>query len=259
MNGRMELKNLLVVIPHGGTVLPAEVPVPSVSENFADLAANIDWYTQSLYDFRDLLGNAQAVFQFCPLVLEANRHPGSIDDCVPLADIHGEPLYKPGTEPGPELRAAMAAKYLVPFHNSITERIVSGAQFLLDGHSTVTARGVAADQIELMNFQQVPSDQEPQFFSPDCYIETYAEELRRLLPDARVTVNTSDYFNVYGHICAAHSINAMKREGSRVPAVLQETNQSLYMNSDRTVDIAKLERLRRAFAAALFYTLNEVK
>jgi hypothetical protein len=44
----------------------------------------------------------------------------------------------------------------------------------------------------------------------------------------------------------------MTRVGQRVPAILQETNQKLYLNADRTPNMAALERLRRAFAKALY-------
>jgi hypothetical protein len=66
-----------------------------------------------------------------------------------------------------------------------------------------------------------------------------------------VTVNESRYAEVYGHICGKHSVNNIRREGNRVPAILQETNQQLYINADGTPNMEAIETLRRAFAGAL--------
>jgi len=251
---------LLVVIPHSGLAVPAEVPLDALADDFAALARNVDWFTNWLYDFRDLLGNGQIVFPFCSLILEANRHPAHIEDCVPLKDVFGRPVYKPGREPDAALRERMARKHLDPFHAAIEAEIAGGRQFLLDGHSTITARGVAANQIELMSFQHSTLDAGRVTYCPDLYIETYAAELRRRLPDVKVTVNESEYWRVYGHVCAAHSVHAMGRVGTRCPALLQETNDSLYRNPDGSPNIGALNRLRRAFAealAAMRRTVNE--
>lgn len=245
------MKELLVVIPHSGIVIPAEIRVDDLSDRFPEMARNVDWFTDWLYDFRDLLDNRQIVFPFCSLILEANRHPDRVEDCVPLCDVHGQPIYKSGREPGRELRLALADKYLRRFHWSIEECIAAGAEFLLDGHSTVTARGVSADQIDIMNFQHSALDENPVHFSPEDCALAYAEELRRRLPDVQVTVNASEYHNVYGHVAAAHSVNARGRMGGKVPAIIQETNEHLYKNPDRTPNIKALNRLRTAFARSL--------
>ena len=255
----MGLRNLLVVIPHSGIVIPEEIELDSLSDQFARLARNVDWYTNWLYDFRDLLGNRHFVFPYCSLILEANRHPSILDDSVPLKDVYGEPIYKAGQEPDTELRSMLARKYLGTFHEALENSIADGAVFLFDGHSTVTARGVEDDQIDLMNFQDSDLDEQPKRYCPDVYIETYATELRRRLPGVRVTVNGSEYYTVYGHVCAAHSVNAMTRVGNRVPALLQETNERLYRNPDRTPNVEALNRLRRAFAESLHETFQKVK
>jgi hypothetical protein len=244
-------QGLLVVIPHSGLVIPAEIPLDSLSEDFPALTRNVDWCTGWLYDFRDLLDNAQVVFPFCSLILEGNRHPDILDDCVPLRDVRGAPVYRPGREPDEGLRKFMSEKYLRPFHRAISEEIGGGKQFLLDGHSTVTARGVSDDQVELMNFQLTELDEKPRFFCPDLIVETYAAALRKRLPEVKVTVNASEYSATYGHVCAAHSVNSLKREGDRVPALIQETNEGLYLNADRTINVEALNRLRRAFAESL--------
>jgi hypothetical protein len=247
----MAFRELLVVVPHSGILIPGEVPLDTLAEDFPALARNVDWYTDSLYDFRDLLGNGQVVFPCCSLILEGNRHPEAIEDCVPLKDAFGRPVYQPGREPAAALRERLARQHLDPFHQAIEAEIAGGREFLLDGHSTITARGVAANQIELMSFQHSRFDAGPVRYCPDVYIETYAAALRQRLPEIKVTVNESEYGNVYGHVCAAHSVNAMGRVGSRCPALLQETNDSLYRNADGSPNIPALNRLRRAFAEAL--------
>ncbi|MGB7296905.1 MAG: N-formylglutamate amidohydrolase [Candidatus Aminicenantales bacterium] len=247
----MEFKELLVVIPHSGIVIPGEIPLDSLSDDFAGLVRNVDWYTNWLYDFRDLIGNRQIVFPYCSLILEGNRHPDILEDSVPLKDVRGIPVYRPGREPEERLREFMSGKYLRPFHQAISEEIGRGKQLLLDGHSTVSARGMSDNQIDLMNYQITELEGRPRYFCPDKLIEAYAEALQKRLPEVKVTVNTSEYHTTYGHICAEHSVNSFKREGNRVPALLQETNEKLYRNDDRTPNIEALTRLRRAFAESL--------
>ena len=249
---------ILVVVPHSGIVIPSEVPMEALSADFPVLAQNVDWYTNWLYDFRDILHNRHVVFPYCSIVLEGNRHPDILDDSVPLRDVNGRRVYREGHEPGVEVRRQLAERYLAAFHQSIEDNIVAGSNFLFDGHSTVTARRVADNQIDLMNFQHSALDDGPLYYCPDMYVETYAAELRKRLPDVNVTVNASEYYTVYGHVCAAHSVKAFSRVGSRVPALIQETNERLYKNPDRTPDVQAINRLRRAFADALSETLRFV-
>lgn len=254
----MSVRGVQVVVPHSGLLLPAEIDAESLSDRFADLVRNIDWHTDRLYDFRDLLGCRLSLFPYCSLILEANRHPDRIDDCVPLRDVYGEPVYRPGREPSPALRRALADRYLRPFHRSLGDAIAAGGEFLLDGHSTVPARGVAENQIDIMNFQHSPLDDGPLRFSPAVFAEAYAEELRRRLPEARVTVNASEYFHVYGHVAAAHAIESFARVDRRVPALVQETSERLYKSEGRTPNLRALDRLRRAFAFSLAAALDRV-
>ena len=255
----MELKEILVVIPHSGILIPNEIPIDSISRDFSRLMRNVDWYTNWLYNFRDILGNSHLAFPYCSLILEANRHPEHLDDCVPLKDALGEPIYQTGHEPDCDLRQSLSRKYLQAFHQDISEEIARGKVFMLDAHSTVTARGVADNQIDLMNFQVSQLNDELTYFCPDVFIETYANELVKRLSWVKVTVNQSKYYNVYGHVCGAHSVNAMTRDGNRVPTILQETNQKLYMNEDRTLNWEALETLRRAFAEALYEMIMAVR
>ena len=255
----MHLKQLLVVVPHSGLVIPEEIQPEKLSKEFPTLLQNVDWYTNYLYDFRDILGNRQLTFPYCSLLLEANRHPDVLDDCVPKKDVFGRELYRSHHAPGDALRRALSDKYLLPYHQSITDTITKGIDFLLDGHSTISANGVADNQIDLMNYQHTPLDDRPVFFSPQIFIETYAKALRKRLADIVVTVNDSEYHHIYGHVCAHHCINTLKRTGNRVPGILQETNQALYLNPDGTPNVSALNRLRKAFAEAIYETLVKVR
>ncbi|MDD5095772.1 MAG: N-formylglutamate amidohydrolase [Dehalococcoidia bacterium] len=247
----MEFKELLVVMPHSGVLIPVEIPPDSLSSEFPRLMRNVDWYTDWLYDFRDVLANSQLAFPYCSLILEANRHPEELDASVPLKDALGDPIYSVGSEPDQTLRKLLSKKYLHAFHRNIDMEIAHGKAFMLDAHSTVTARGVEDNQIELMNLQFSHQGETLEYFCPDIFIETYANELQKRLPHVRVTINESDYIRSYGHVCGEHSTNAMRRVGNRVPAILQETNQKLYMSAERVPNMEALETLRRAFAEAL--------
>lgn len=252
MNG----SDILVVVPHCGINVPAEIFLEDLSYEFPALLKNIDWYTQWLYDFRDILGNRQITFPYCSILLEANRDPDDIEQSVPLVDIHGQNVYRPGFEPTEAMRKGLSDKYLKAFHRRIEEAIAAGTGLLLDGHSTVTARGVRENQIELMNFQQTENDEKPLYYCPDIIVETYAEELRSRLPDVLITVNESEFFKVHGHVCAAHCVNDIKRVGAKTPAFIQETNERLFKNEDDTPNITQINRLRRAFAESLAQTVH---
>lgn len=117
------LKELLVVIPHSGILVPPEISFSQLAADFHALLRNVDWYTNWLYDFTDLLGNRQLTFPYCSLILEANRHPEILDDCVPLRDVNGEPIYRPGSEPDDGLRRQLAARYLRAFNTRIQGQI----------------------------------------------------------------------------------------------------------------------------------------
>ncbi|MCK9230186.1 MAG: N-formylglutamate amidohydrolase [Syntrophales bacterium] len=250
--------DILVVVPHSGIVIPPEIALDDLSVELSDLVKNVDWHTQWLYDFRDILANHHIVFPYCSILLDANRDPARIEESVPLLDAFGRPVYRQGCEPSPSMRAAWSEKYLKPFHRSIEQTISAGAELLFDGHSTVPARGIVENQVDIMNFQHTDDDEKPLHYCPDGIVETYAAELRTRLPDVLVTVNGSEYYRVHGHVCAAHSVNAAKRVGARAPAFIQETCEGLFKNRDGTPDVAKINRLRRIFAESLVQTLRSI-
>lgn len=239
------------MVPHAGLVIPAEIEPSRLSEEFFALARNIDWFTDDLYDFRDLLRNDHLTFPYCSIILEPNRDPAAIDDSVPLRDVFGRAIYREGAEPDESARISLSDRYIAPFHREIGDRIAAGGRFLFEGHSTITARGVGDDQIDIMNYQRSAEDGRRVRFSPDIYIGIYAEELQKRLPEVSVTVNSSEYDDVYGSICAEHSVDSMVPAIGRAPAILQETNQRLYLDEDGVPDLVRLNILRVAFAESL--------
>ena len=126
-------------------------------------------YTNWLYDFRDILNNRYLVFPYCSILLDANRHPEIIDESVPIQDIEGRSVYREGHALSIKMRKQLSSKYLTPFNADIAAHIRAGAAFFFDGHSTVTARGVADNQIDLMNFQHSRLDDGPIYYCPDIY------------------------------------------------------------------------------------------
>ena len=100
--------DVLVVVPHSGVAIPPEISLEDLTEDFTALLKNVDWFTQWLYDFRDILGNRQLVFPYCSILLDANRDPADLDECVPVRDVFGRPIYHPAYEPSPSMRAAWA-------------------------------------------------------------------------------------------------------------------------------------------------------
>ena len=109
-----------------------------------------------------------------------------------------------------------------------------------------------------MNVQRSVQDREPAYFCPDVHTETYANELQKRLPGVKVTINESEYKNIYGHVCGEYSTRMRTKVRDKAPAILQETNQRLYMNEDRTPNIGALDTLRRTMAEALFETGRKV-
>lgn len=83
--------DILVVVPHSGISIPPEISLEDLTDDFTALLKNVDWFTEWLYDFRDILGNRQLVFPYCSGLLDANRDPADIDECVPVKDVFGRP------------------------------------------------------------------------------------------------------------------------------------------------------------------------
>lgn len=253
-------RHIFVSIAHAGIACPPEISPSMLSEHQQTLAANhIDWYTDHLYNFQDILGNSQAVFPYSQVYINVNRHPATLDDSVPTS-LDGLPVYRQGLEPSGELRGRML-RHHARFHQAIASQKKA---FILDGHSTVRghqdAAGVAfVDDIILSDWQASALDAVGGIrTAPPGYLEIYAEELTRRMAGfhVRITENTT-YSATYGHVMATHGWDGKARQGSRAPLLLQETNESLFVK-DGMPDVKAIETLRRIFADSLVAMLSKL-
>ena len=253
-------KKLLVVIPHAGIACPPEISQSMLSCHQKTLESNIDWYTEHLYDFQDLLGNAQVIFPYSQVYINVNRHPKTVDECIPLS-LDGLPVYAAGREPSLEQRNSMMKRHLA-FHRRITNHKKT---FILDGHSADAGHKDAegnqfTDDIIIGDRQASVLDPPGGLrTAPPGYLETYVEELERGFSGFNLSIacNTT-YSTTYAHVMALHGWDGQPKKERRVPLLCQETNQSLYMK-DGIPDGRLIEELRRIFAQALDTMLNKLQ
>jgi N-formylglutamate deformylase len=137
---------LLVSMPHIGTEIPPELRdayVPRALE-----VEDTDWHLAQLYDFLPELGASVLQPRTSRYVIDLNRPPddapmypgASNTELCPTRFFTGDPLYRPGREPGPEERARRRATWWQPYHDALAaelERIrsVHGYVLLWDAHS----------------------------------------------------------------------------------------------------------------------------
>jgi hypothetical protein len=252
---------VLVCISHSGIACPPEISPSILSEHQQTLAENnVDWYTNHLYDFQDLLDNSQIIFPYSQVYVNVNRHPDTLDESIPLI-LDGLQVYKTGLEPSFEQRQ-LIMKHHLNFHRSIASR---EKIFILDGHSTVTghqdAAGIeAVDDIIVSDWQKSKLDPPDGIrTAPPGYLETYVEELERRLSglNIRITQNTT-YSATYGHIMATHGWNGKSEKEHRAPLLLQETNEALYIKNG-VPDVKAIEELRRVFSETIKVMLEKMK
>ncbi|MBS3079486.1 N-formylglutamate amidohydrolase [Candidatus Pacearchaeota archaeon] len=251
----IKLKNLLVVIPHSGIKIPRELKEKLSSHINELISSETDWYTDLIYDFRNILGNKQIVFSYNQVVINACRHPRILDDCVPVS-INQISIYKKDIVL--DLRKELVNKYLLPFYSKIKKIKKS---FILDGHSFI--KGVKdnkgkllEDDIILTNLVKSEFDPvEGLKTCPDKYLEFYYQELKKRLPDLKIGVNSA-YQTVYDHILSENSWDGLGEKNGRVPIIHQETNESLYIKHGKPIK-KEVNQLRKSFAEALYKTMKE--
>ncbi len=103
--------DVLAVVGHSGVVIPPEISLEDLTEEFTALLKAWTGTRGNNYDFRDILGNRQVVFPYCSILLDANRDPADLDECVPVRDVFGRPIYRSAYEPSPSMQAAWSDKY----------------------------------------------------------------------------------------------------------------------------------------------------
>ena len=237
--------SLLVVISHSGMHIPSEIELTRLSDNFNEIVqTKTDLYTDILYNFTNILGNQQCIFDYSPVILDANRHPQNIDQSSPLS-YNGLRVYKPGIEPDLQFRRNLVKKYILPYHQKIArtkKSIILDAHSTVDGHFDVDGTPIKEDII-LDDFQQ--SEYEPSNgirTAPKGFLETYANELVKLLPKNIVVDINLRYTHIYGYTMAKYSWDGIGIQGNRVPVFLQETNERLYI-TDGQPNVEKMAGL----------------
>ncbi len=260
MKNRINRTNrLLAVIPHSSVARPKEIKKSWLSEDekifLYSKTAETDRGTKELYDFTKILGNKQLVFPHSQIFINVCRKRQNLNESVPL-DIRGERVYKKGKEPSLKIRKELIKKYYEPFINRIEKTKKS---LILNGHSTIAGHGSLDNKklgyhILLLNYFIVSGKKK--VCAPLKIIKHYAIELKKRFPNLKIGLN-KEYNHGYETIGVEFGTDQIC-EGRKVPVILQETDESLYMKGDK-INYQKLNRLRKAFASSLLSTMEKFK
>lgn len=120
---------LIISIPHAGVDLLHYAP-RFASEWIARRDA--DWHLPDLYDFAAALGATVTRTALSRSIIDVNRDPSGASlypgqattGLCPTTTFDGEPLYRPGQEPGVEEIAERRRAYFEPYHEALTAEIV---------------------------------------------------------------------------------------------------------------------------------------
>jgi N-formylglutamate deformylase len=120
---------LIVSFPHTGTEIPAEFVPRLVSPWLARKDA--DWWIDKLYAFAHELGATSVHTAISRTVVDVNRDPSGASlypgqattGLCPVTTFDGEPLYRPGGEPGPDEIAARRERFFAPYHAALAAEV----------------------------------------------------------------------------------------------------------------------------------------
>ncbi|MFJ4154384.1 N-formylglutamate deformylase [Pseudomonas sp. NPDC089752] len=136
---------LLISMPHAGVKL-----TPAVDQGLVEAARSLpdtDWHIPRLYDFSRELGASVVAAEYSRFVIDLNRpdddkplYAGATTGLYPGTLFEGEPLFKPGLEPGAEERSTYLQQIWRPYHKTIQQELarlreVHGYALLWDAHS----------------------------------------------------------------------------------------------------------------------------
>jgi formiminoglutamase len=137
---------LVVSLPHAGTEIPADIEARLVSPWIGRRDA--DWWVERLYDFAGDLGATTVRTAISRTVIDVNRDPSGASlypgaattELCPTTTFDGEPLYRPGEEPGPDEIARRRGAWFDPYHRTLAAEIgrlkaLHGWVVLYDAHS----------------------------------------------------------------------------------------------------------------------------
>jgi N-formylglutamate deformylase len=119
---------LLVSIPHTGTdlgIIEPRLVLPWLARK------DTDWWIERLYDFTASLGATVIRTAISRTVIDVNRDPSGASlypgqattGLCPLTTFDGEPLYRPGEEPGAEEIAERRHAHFDPYHTALRGQI----------------------------------------------------------------------------------------------------------------------------------------
>ena len=119
---------LLVSIPHTGIDL-AGLDDRLVSPWLG--RRDCDWWIDRLYDFAGSLGATVVHTAISRTVIDVNRDPSGVSlypgqtttGLCPTETFDGDPLYRPGEEPGPAEIAERRETYFAPYHAALRAEI----------------------------------------------------------------------------------------------------------------------------------------
>lgn len=150
MSGWLTVKEgdrpLIVSFPHTGTTLPEDVAGHFVSPERA--RRDTDWWVDQLYAFAEEMGATLVHTAISRSVIDVNRDPSGASlypgqnttTLCPLTTFDGEPLYRPGHEPGDGEISRRRAAFHLPYHHALEDQITRlraahGRVVLYDAHS----------------------------------------------------------------------------------------------------------------------------
>jgi N-formylglutamate deformylase len=141
---------LIVSFPHTGTDIP-----PEFARRLASLwlaRKDADWWIDKLYGFAAELGATVIHTAISRTIIDVNRDPSGASlypgqattGLCPTTTFDGEPLYRPGEEPGTDEIAERRARFFEPYHAALAAEIarLRGTHskiVLYDCHSIRTA------------------------------------------------------------------------------------------------------------------------
>jgi hypothetical protein len=240
-------KNILVIIPHASCDRPKEIKKEWLSINQKALlyseVAETDRCSDKLYDFRQILGNRQAVFPYSQVYLNICRHPKQINSICPI-DIRGVKVY--GRAPSVEFRKKLVNKYAAKYYKQIAsfkKGVIFSGHTTVSGHSSLDVK--LKDQIIISSYLLV--SKKVVRYAPDELIKLYVSELKRLLPKVKIGINSA-YLETYDYLADKFG---WKNARVGLPMIHQETDESLYIVNNK-LDRKKLNKLREIFANALY-------
>ena len=116
---------LVVSFPHTGTDIPADIEDRLVSPWLARKDA--DWWVERLYDFAADLGATTVRTAISRTVIDVNRDPSGASlypgqattELCPTTTFDGEPLYRPGGEPGAAGITRRRKAWFDPYHAAL--------------------------------------------------------------------------------------------------------------------------------------------